>query len=72
MHGECVVAFEDIVKFTVILFKAFGLDKPETCRIIDIALTLDGLHLTKHLAFVMTGVKMVDCLLKDPLTGPLI
>ena len=68
MHGECV-EFEDIIKFTRILFQAFGLDEPATCRSIDIALTLDGSHLTKHLAFVMAGIKMVDCLLKNPLTG---
>ena len=68
VNGKCIV-FEDIVKFTTILFEVFGLDEVAARRSVDIALTLDGSNLTKHLSFFMAGIKLVDFMLKNPLTG---
>ena len=58
-----------ILWITKIPFAAFELDEPASKISIDIVLTLDGSHLTKHLEFVTTGFKLVDCLVKNPLTG---
>ena len=67
-HGECL-EYEDMKKFLYILFRAFGLTELAARRSIDIALTLDGSQLTKHLAFVMNGVKLVDIACRNPCTG---
>ena len=67
-NGECI-EYEHIVKFTITLFKAFGLDKKAARSVVDIALTLDGSSLTKNLQFVMAGIKLVDCAVRDPYTG---
>ena len=67
-HGECL-EYEDMKKFLYILFRAFGLTELAARRSVDIALTLDGLQLTKHLAFVMNGVKLVDIACRNPCTG---
>ena len=67
-NGECI-EYEDIVKFTITLFKAFGLDEKATRSVVDIALTLDGSSLTKNHQFAMAGIKLVDCAVQDPYTG---
>ena len=67
-NGECI-EYEDIVKFTITLFKAFGLDEKAARSVVDIALTLDGSSLTKNLQFVMAGIKLVNCAVRDPYTG---
>ena len=67
-NGECI-DYKDVVKFTKILLKAFGLDEVAVRRTIDIALTLDGATLTSNLLFVMAGVKHVDVATRDPRTG---
>ena len=69
-HGECL-EYEDCKKFLYILFKAFGLTDVAARRSVDIALTLDGSNITKHLSFVMSRIKLVDVACRNPHTGVL-
>ena len=68
VKGE-VVEYEDLKKMLRLLFSAYRLDKAAVERAVDIAVTLDGSQLTKHLSFVMAGVKLVDIGCKSPHTG---
>ena len=56
-NGECI-EYKYIVKFTMTLFKAFGLDEKAAQSVVDIALTLEGSILTKNLQFIMAELNL--------------
>ena len=55
-NGECL-EYKDVNKFLQIFFCTFGLDRVAAEQCIDIALTLDGPTLAKHLKLLISGIK---------------